>query len=127
MEDNVKIVKIGTVSSGEELANVIGSAKGNLVAEAMDCLTSIAAIEKSGFVGERKRWREAPSDSTVKIFGADAEPAYGKTTIWAAIVVGADDQSVILLKVVDTYAGGDQESEGLLGDALYRKEKGQVS
>ena len=119
----MKVVTLGTVSSDAELASVTAAAKRHLVIEAMECLVSIAAIEKHGFSREQKRWRTVAEDRTVKIYVGNAAPAFGVTTVWAAITLGADAKTVTLLKIVDSYGGGDDS--GLLADACDRKQRGQ--
>lgn len=123
----MKIVTLGTVSSGSEFDRLCKSAKGQRAIEMMEFTTSVAGIETKGFATERKRWRKTDLDEAVKIYVADSTPVGGETTIWAAIDVGADGKTVTLLKIVDSYGGGNHESDALLTDAVDRKQRGRVS
>ena len=120
----MKFVTLGAVSSQREFEAACNGARGDQVLLMMEFLTLVAATEKRGLASVGKRWRGVPADAAMQLYvGA---PSGGMAGIWAAVAVAADGRSVTLLKLVDTYRGGELEAEGLLGDARDRKRKGRV-
>jgi hypothetical protein len=120
----MRYVTLGTVSSLKEYQEVYTRASGERVFELVEFLKLVTNTEKRGIHTEAKRWINVPEESTVKLYMGDANPK--EKAIWAAIQVEADGTTVTLLKIVDTYSGGESENYGLLADALDRKQKGRV-
>jgi hypothetical protein len=120
----MRYVTLGTVSSLKEYQDVFARASGERVFELLEFLKLVTNTEKRGVHTEGKRWINVPEDSAVKLYMGDPSPK--EKAIWAAIQVEADEKTVTLLKIVDTYTGGETETRGLLGDALDRKQKGRI-
>lgn len=119
---------LGTVSTLVEWQHVVANikrpgTKRRRIREFTELVTLVIASDGDGGDAEAKRWRRTRHDGAVRLYSGD--PRSGETCLWAAFAAETDG-ALTLLKVVDTYGGGDMEREGLLADALYRKEKGTV-
>ena len=129
MERWVNYLVLGAVSSEAEFKLVVANIRASVgnrrcVRELVEFLNMVTKSEELGAHTEAKRWKAATDDSGVKLYFGKLKP--GQSGIWAAVAVAADQRSLTLLKIVDTFGGGDNEHEGLLADALHRKAKGTI-
>jgi hypothetical protein len=116
----MRYIALGTVSSEQEFQEVVVQASGEQVYELTELLTTLDAAERTGFKSEQKRWAAAPSATSIKIYSGDPKPP--ASSIWAAIEVCADG-TLKLLKIVNTFGGGNQEANDLLADAIHRRNR----
>lgn len=126
----VNYLILGTISSEQEFQRVVANikapgAKRRRVRELVEFLNMVSNTEELGVAFEAKRWLHTAADSTVKLYYR--QPRSGEAGIWAAVAVADDEVTVTMLKIVDTYGGGDGEQEELLADALHRKSRGTIT
>jgi hypothetical protein len=140
----VHYVRLGKAFSKDELMAVVRNAQGDRKLQVAELLALLSAVERSGFASERKRLDSINSGSVQRVdeawqtlpeagedFGdggfvyAGGRKRVGKGSIWAAVEVGADGRTLTLLKIVDTFAGGNADEQELLADALDRKARGE--
>jgi hypothetical protein len=140
----VRYIRIGTEHSREELLAVARAAEGDRKDQVAEFLTSVAEAERIGFGAERKlwdqvidgkilrmtaAWQEPPEDEDRPPNGvfiyAGSKPKRGERSIWAAVDVADHGSVLTLLKIVDTYTGGNAEEHDLLADALDRQQRGE--
>ncbi|MGF1641698.1 MAG: hypothetical protein ACFCUO_12180 [Rhodospirillales bacterium] len=109
-----------------------------------ELLAICSGVEKSGFAAERKRldaisggavrridetWQALPARAT-EIDGpgfvySGGRPKTVEPSIWAVLEVDAAGRTLTLVKIVDTFTGGQDEERELLADAQDRKERGE--
>ena len=139
---NVKYVRIGQVSSRDELLEVArGSATKELTESLAEAIGSTANGEERGFPVERQKWdrvddgrvdrvdefttRLPDEDEVGGVYVFRGKMNRGGVTIWVAIKVASNDERrITLLKTVDDFGGGERQEEGLVADALDRLKRG---
>jgi len=117
---------LGLVSSEQELRQVVANVRvapgaRRRIEQLVEFMNIVSDTEEFGLSHEMHRWRHF--DATVKLFcGRPKRDA----AIWAAVAVAADQRTVALLKIVDTFRDEDLEHSGLLAEALDRLARGRL-
>lgn len=142
----MKYIKLGGSSSEEELISVACGAEGNQKEQIAEFLISVNESETKGPGEFYRKWGRRVVDGNIVqinentnklpdennnpagniyIF-AGPKPKPGASSIWAAVMVTKDGKELVLLKIVSTFSGDDNDENNLLQDALDRSNRAEI-
>ena len=126
----MRYVLVGNTSSEVEFQQVIanckeGEGQRRRIEDLVEFINMVCKCDEPGSATHSMKsgkWRTTAADPDVLLYFRDGRG--DDVRLWAAVIL--TEAGVVLLKMVDSFRGGEREREGLLADALDRKARGTV-